>query len=47
MALFPTDADAAVRAAVATQRALVNYNKDREKVGYEPIRVGVGLNRGL
>ena len=46
MALFPTDADAAVRAAVSMLKALVTYNQDRAKVGYQPIRVGIGLNTG-
>ena len=27
-------------------KALVTYNQDRAKVGYQPIRVGIGLNTG-
>lgn len=46
MALFPTDADAAVGAAVGMLSTLVEYNADRAKVGYQPIRVGIGLNTG-
>ena len=51
MALFEPDegkyADRAVRAAVAIQtQILVDYNVGRKKGGYEPVRIGVGLNTG-
>ena len=51
MALFKLQderyADNAVRAAVAIQdRILTDYNLRREEKGYEPIRIGVGLNTG-
>lgn len=46
MALFPGQADEAVQAAIALQKAVCEYNKHRGKQGYQPIRVGVGLHTG-
>ncbi|MBB6479593.1 adenylate/guanylate cyclase domain-containing protein [Spirochaeta isovalerica] len=46
MALFPGEADCAVRAALDIQDALKLYNKHRGQSGYEPIHIGVGLNTG-
>ena len=46
MALFPTRAEDAVQAAVDMLKALGKYNGDRAKVGYDPIRVGIGINSG-
>ena len=46
MALFPTNAQDAVQAAVDMLQALFEYNQDRSKVHYDPIRVGIGINTG-
>lgn len=46
MALFPTNAQDAVEAAVHMLQALFEYNHDRSKVNYDPIRVGIGINTG-
>ena len=46
MALFGTTADDAVRAALHMLAALRDYNLGRLRAGYEPIRIGIGLNSG-
>ena len=46
MALFPETADDAVKAAIAMHAAVSRYNKDREKKGFQPIGIGVGLHIG-
>ena len=46
MALFPESADDAVRAAIAMHEAVAEYNTDREKNGFQPIGIGVGLHIG-
>lgn len=46
MALFPNSPDDAVRSAIQLQTAIREYNRDRTRGGYEPIRVGVGLHTG-
>jgi class 3 adenylate cyclase len=45
MALFPGTPDDAVRAAVRMQEAVAEYNKEREKAGFGPIGIGIGLHR--
>ena len=45
MALFPGTPDDAVRAAVLMQEAVAKYNRQREKAGFGPIGIGVGLHR--
>jgi two-component system sensor histidine kinase ChiS len=45
MALFPGTPDDAVRAAVRMQEAVAEYNRQREKAGFGPIEIGVGLHR--
>ena len=41
-------ADNAVRAAVSIQKqVIVDYNQGRKRAGYDPIRIGVGINTGL
>lgn len=45
MALFE-NAEQAVRAAVAMQRQLNQYNVERQRAGYRPICVGIGINTG-
>ena len=44
MALFPGTPDDAVRAAVRMQEAVAGYNRDREKAGFGPIGIGIGLH---
>jgi two-component system sensor histidine kinase ChiS len=46
MALFPEAPDGAVMAAIAMHAALSGYNKEREKEGFQPIGIGVGLHTG-
>ncbi len=46
MALFAGGADDAVRAGVASQRALVRFNAERVANGKRPIAIGVGINTG-
>jgi len=45
MALFPGPPDDAVKAAVAMQAAVAEYNKERVRDGFDPIGIGVGLHR--
>ncbi len=46
MALFPDSPDDAVLAAIAMHAAVGEYNKEREKNGFQPIGIGVGLHVG-
>ncbi len=46
MALFPESADDGVQAAIAMHAAVSEYNKYREKKGFKPIGIGVGLHSG-
>ena len=46
MALFPGTADDGVQAAIAMHAAVSAYNEDREKEGFQPIGIGVGLHIG-
>ncbi|MGK5091220.1 pentapeptide repeat-containing protein [Deltaproteobacteria bacterium TL4] len=47
MALFEKDADHAIQAAIDMLQRLKTYNFDRGKLGYLPIKVGIGINTGL
>ncbi len=47
MALFPTNADAALQAAIDMFAALNSYNEMRLQTGKNTIRIGIGLNSGL
>ncbi len=47
MALFPEKAGDAVYAAIAMQNVIETYNRHREKTGYEPIEIGVGIHSGV
>ena len=47
MALFKTNADDALNAAVGMVNKLIRYNEGRARAGYSPIRIGVGVNTGL
>ena len=46
MALFPKGSQNAVRASVEMQKALQEYNKERQTKNREPIKVGVGMQNG-
>ena len=46
LALFPESADDAVQAAIAMHSAVAEYNTKREKEGFQPIAMGVGLHIG-
>lgn len=47
MALFPTNADAALQSAIALLLTLDNYNEVRLQTGESAIKIGIGLNSGL
>jgi adenylate cyclase len=47
MALFEKGADEAVSGAIAMLERLDYYNAGRERAGYAPIHVGIGLNTGM
>jgi predicted ATPase/class 3 adenylate cyclase/tRNA A-37 threonylcarbamoyl transferase component Bud32 len=46
MALFSGEADNAVKAGIAMQHNLVQYNQIRVNSGYPPIQIGIGINTG-
>ncbi len=46
MALFPDNVEDALQAAVDIQREVASYNEYRQTIGYQPIRVGIGLHTG-
>ncbi len=46
MALFPGTPDDAVQAAIAVQNKVTEYNRGRERAGYNPVRIGIGINTG-
>lgn len=46
MAIFPGDPAAAVDAAIAMQRKLVEYNETRALKNHPPIAAGIGIHRG-
>ncbi len=46
MALFDIEADDAVKAAIAMLHKLSAYNVGRNKAGYEPLQIGIGINTG-
>lgn len=47
MALFAHGADDAVNGAIAMLERLGYYNAGRERAGYRPIQIGIGLNTGV
>lgn len=47
MGLFPREADDAVKAGLALQVAVKRYNRGRQRAGFDPIRVGVGIHTGV
>ncbi|MBN2659454.1 MAG: adenylate/guanylate cyclase domain-containing protein [Spirochaetales bacterium] len=46
MALFPFPPDQAVRAALELQRAVLKYNRARDRAGYQAISLGIGIHTG-
>ena len=46
MSLFPHEAEHALQASIDMQKAIQAYNVRREKEGYVPIAVGMGLHTG-
>lgn len=46
MALFGGAADDAIRAGVAMLHNLAEYNIHRDRSGYQPIEIGIGINTG-
>ncbi len=46
LALFPDTPQEALQSAIEMQRAIQKYNQRREKDGYMPISVGMGLHTG-
>lgn len=46
MALFPNSADDALQAAIAMLKQLVKYNQGRQRAGYKPIKIGIGIHTG-
>lgn len=46
MALFPNSPDDAVSGAIEMQKQVAIYNQHRQKKGYLPIAIGVGLHTG-
>jgi hemerythrin len=47
MALFPDSPDDAVRGALAMLAKAEEYNAGRQRAGYRPIRIGIGINTGI
>ena len=46
MALFSGEADNAVKAGITMLYRLGEYNQNRAKAGYVPIKIGIGINTG-
>ena len=46
MALFPKSVDYALKSCIEMQRIIFQYNVKREKEGYRPLEVGMGLHTG-
>ncbi len=47
MALFDRSPDDAIQTSVSMFKALREFNEERLRNGYEPIRIGVGVNTGM
>ena len=47
MALFPDSPDQAVRGAMAMLNKLDEYNAGRQRAGYRPVKIGIGINTGI
>jgi len=46
MALFSGTADDALKAGIAMLKRLADYNQARQKMGRQPIQIGIGINTG-
>lgn len=46
MAVFPRSADDAIAASLAQYRQLQAYNRDRQRQGYEALKIGTGVHLG-
>jgi two-component system sensor histidine kinase ChiS len=46
MALFPDSVEDAIQASIEIMHEVVKYNKERQRSGLEPIRVGIALHKG-
>lgn len=46
MAIFPTGPESALQAAIAMQKRLADYNRERQAAGKASIRMGIGLHAG-
>jgi class 3 adenylate cyclase/HAMP domain-containing protein len=46
MAIFPKSANDAIEAGIAKQKAVNEYNIERQKNGYKPIQLGIGIHFG-
>jgi hemerythrin len=47
MALFPDSPDQALHCSLAMLQRLEEYNDGRQRAGYRPIRIGIGINTGI
>lgn len=47
MALFPDSPDQALHCSLAMLQRLEEYNHGRQRAGYRPIRIGIGINTGI
>ncbi|MCX8110225.1 MAG: adenylate/guanylate cyclase domain-containing protein, partial [Syntrophorhabdaceae bacterium] len=47
MALFPKDADSAIKGAINMLKQLETYNNERKQSGLKTIKIGIGINTGL
>lgn len=46
MGIFDAKPDHAIDAAISMQKRLFEYNQGRERAGYSPIKIGIGINTG-
>jgi len=47
MALFEKGADEALSGAIGMLKRLAYYNAGRQRAGYQPVHIGIGLNSGM
>lgn len=47
MALFPTNVDDAIECSILMLKQLKIFNEERMKNGFEPLKIGIGLNTGI
>ncbi|MDP2133975.1 MAG: adenylate/guanylate cyclase domain-containing protein [Sulfuritalea sp.] len=47
MALFPDSPDQALHCSLAMLQQLEAYNDGRQRAGYRPIKIGIGINTGI